>query len=72
MKVRELQNILKDVNPDAEVELLTQDYTRICDYDVAKPIYEDIVYAVEEVSVDDSRLGFVSIEFNIGETNDTE
>ena len=65
MKVKELQNLLKGVNPDAEVELLTQDYNRICDYEGDKPIYEDVVYAVETVSVDDSRLGFVSIEFNI-------
>ena len=65
MKVKELQNLLKDVNPDAEVELLTQDYNRICDYDGDKPIYEDVVYAVEEVSVEN--YDFVSIEFNIGE-----
>ncbi len=65
MKVRELQNLLNDANPDAEVELLTQDYNRICDYDGDKPIYEDVVYAVEEVSVEN--YDFVSIEFNIGE-----
>ena len=65
MKVKELQNLLKDVNPDAEVELLTQDYNRICDYEGDKPIYEDVVYAVEEVSVEN--YDFVSIEFNIGE-----
>ena len=65
MKVKELQNLLKGVNPDAEVELLTQDYNRICDYDGDKPIYEDVVYAVEAVSVDDDRQGFVSIEFNV-------
>ena len=65
MKVKELQNLLNDANPDAEVELLTQDYNRICDYDGDKPIYEDVVYAVEEVSVEN--YDFVSIEFNIGE-----
>jgi len=65
MKVRELQNLLKDANPDAEVELLTQDYNSICDYDGDKPIYEDVVYAVQEVSLEN--YDFVSIEFNIGE-----
>ena len=30
MKVKELENLLNDANPDAEVELLTQDYNRIC------------------------------------------
>jgi len=61
MRVYELIKMLKDCDPEAIVEIQTEDKLSIFEWENDKPIYEDVWLKIDDIEQDDNKE-FVSIK----------